>query len=334
MQVLDQCLDGLKYGCPQIHLNLTTYPLLVTDSPEPGYVTLAAAMAAGYVSIREVDEAGSVPSLLLKNSGSNPILVLDGEELIGAKQNRIANCTILAPAHDTITIPVSCVEAGRWSYDSDEFNVSDRAQFMDARRAKMAKVSESLHYDGLRDADQHDVWAKINEKAARMEVQSQTGAMADLYEQHGHSIQTYVDAFTAVDGQVGAVFAVGRRIEGMELFNADRTFGELLPKIVRSYAIDAMERPLKSFEANVSAAPRFVQGTKRAHAETYRAVGLGTDLRLRGHGIIAAGLIYEDSIVHLAAFAAPATYQRTDGEDDTSDRLERFLARRRFDRAA
>ena len=42
----------------------------------------------------------------------------------------------------------------------------------------------------------------------------------------------------------------------------------------------------------------------RAHAETYPAVGLGTDLRLRGHGVIAAGLIYEESIVHLAAFAA------------------------------
>ena len=42
MQVLDECLDSLKYGQPRVYLNLTTYPLLVTDSPEPGYVTLAA----------------------------------------------------------------------------------------------------------------------------------------------------------------------------------------------------------------------------------------------------------------------------------------------------
>ena len=52
MQALKQCLDGLKYGQAQTHLNLTTYPLLVTDSPTPGYVTLATAMAAGHVSIR------------------------------------------------------------------------------------------------------------------------------------------------------------------------------------------------------------------------------------------------------------------------------------------
>ncbi len=334
MQVLDNCLDGLKYGCPQTHLNLTAYPLLVTDSPEPGYVTLAAAMAAGHVSIREVDEAGAVPVLLLENTGPNPILVLDGEELLGAKQNRIANCTILAPAHDTIEIPVSCVEAGRWSYDSEEFDVSNRAQFMDARRAKMAKVSESLRDVGERDADQCEVWAKIGEKASRMEVNSRTGAMSDIYEQHIHSIQAYVDAFTSIDGQVGAVFAVGQRVEGMELFDVDRTFGELLPKIVRSYAIDAMERPLEESAPDLSASPRFVQRIARAHAETYPAVGLGTDLRLRGHGVIAAGLIYEESIVHLAAFAAPAVYQRTDGEERASDRLERFLSRRRFDKAA
>jgi hypothetical protein len=213
-------------------------------------------------------------------------------------------------------------------------NVSDRAQFMDARRAKMDKVSASLRNLGERDADQGEVWSKIDEKSERMAVHSRTAAMSDIYEQHINSIQNYVDAFTAVDGQVGAVFAVGRRIEGMELFDADRTFGELLAKIVRSYAIDAMERPLESVEPNLSAAPRFVQRIKRAHAETYRAVGLGTDLRLRGHGIIAAGLIHEECIVHLAAFAAPAVYRRTDGEERASDRLERFLARRRFDRAA
>jgi len=332
MQVLVDCLEGLKYGQPQTHLNLTACPLLVADSPEPGYVTLTAAMAAGHVSIREVSDAGAVPVLLLENSGPNPILVLDGEELIGAKQNRIANCTILAPAHESIRIPVSCVEAGRWSYDSDEFDVSDRAQFMDARRAKMEKVSASLHCYGERDADQGEVWAQVDAKAARMGVRSRTRAMADIYARHEKSVQGYVDAFAAAKGQVGAVFAVGSRIEGLELFDADRTFGELLPKIIRSYAIDAMERPLEWTVPELSAPPRFVQRIAHASAETYQAVGLGTDLRLRGHGIVAAGLIHEERIVHLAAYAAPATYQHTDGR--SSDRLEGFLARRRFDRAA
>ena len=339
MQVLDDCFAGLKYGRPLNHLNLTAYPLLVADAPEPGYVTLATAMATGHASIREVDEAGSVPVLLLENTGPNPILVLDGEELIGAKQNRVANCTILAPGHDTIEIPVSCVEADRWSYDGAagedrEFDLSDRALFMDGRRAKMGKVSASLRDRGDYDADQSEVWANIDNKAERMAVRSPTRAMSDIYTEHGVSVQGYVNAFGATGGQVGAVFAVGRRVEGLELFDADRTFAELLPKIIRSYAIDAMERPLEWVAPDLSAAPGFVQRIANGTAETYPAVGLGTDLRLRGNGIIAAGLIHDERIVHLAAFAAPAAYRESDDFNRSSGRLVRMLARHRHNRAA
>jgi len=332
MQILDQCLDGLKCGHPQTHLNLTAYPLLVAESPAPGYVTLAAAMAAGHVSVREVSDAGAVPYLLLENNGPNPILVLDGEELVGAKQNRVTNCTILAPAHETTRIPVSCVEAGRWHYDSAEFDVSDCAMYAEGRRAKMENVSESLRSFGDRDGGQGDVWARIDAKAARMRSQSATSAMADIYEQNRLNLQDYVTTFEAVEGQVGAVFAVGRRIEGLELFDADRTVAELLPKIVRSYAIDAMERPLDEIESDPAAAPRFVKHVANTHAEAYPAVGLGTDLRLRGHGVIAAGLLHEEQVVHLAAFAAPGDESHTDGE--SSDRLRNFLSRQRFRRAA
>ena len=332
MQILDQCLDGLKYGLPQTHLNLTAYPLLVAESPEPGYVTLASAIAAGHVSVREVSDEGAVPFLLLENTGPNPILVLDGEELVGAKQNRVANCTILAAAHETTRIPVSCVEAGRWRYDSEEFNVSDRAMYAEGRRAKMENVTASLRERGDYDADQMDVWDRIDAKAARVRSHSPTRAMADIYEQHQRNLQDYVTAFAAAEGQVGAVLAVGRRVEGLELFDADRTFAELLPKIVRSYAIDAMERPLDPIEPDPATAPRFVKHVANTHAELYPAVGLGTDLRLRGHGVIAAGLIHDDNVVHLAAFAAPGDESRTD--DEESDRLRRFLSRKRNRRAA
>jgi len=68
-----------------------------------------------------VFEAGSVPELLVKNLAPSPVLILDGEELIGAKQNRIVNLTILVAAGQTLRIPVSCVEAGRRVHRSREF---------------------------------------------------------------------------------------------------------------------------------------------------------------------------------------------------------------------
>jgi len=61
--------------------------------------------------ITEVTESGSVPFLQVANGADRPLLLLDGEELIGAKQNRILNTTVLVAGHTEVTIPVSCVES-------------------------------------------------------------------------------------------------------------------------------------------------------------------------------------------------------------------------------
>jgi hypothetical protein len=45
-------------------------------------------------------------------------LLLDGEQLVGAKQNRIPNMIVLVAAQTEVTIPVSCVEQGRWGYQA------------------------------------------------------------------------------------------------------------------------------------------------------------------------------------------------------------------------
>jgi hypothetical protein len=83
---------------------LIVISLLAGERDEPGGLTLAEAGEA--VTIEEVSEGGDVPTVLL----------LDGEELIGAKQNRVLNTTVLVAAHSRLTIPVSCVEQDRWAY--------------------------------------------------------------------------------------------------------------------------------------------------------------------------------------------------------------------------
>jgi hypothetical protein len=88
--------------------------------------------------VTEVSAIGGVPELKLINDADRPVLLLDGEELVGAKQNRILNVTVLAGAHSTIVIPVSCVEAGRWHHLSAEFAPSDRAHFATGRAAPAA----------------------------------------------------------------------------------------------------------------------------------------------------------------------------------------------------
>ncbi len=70
------------------------------------------------LKVVETFEEGVVPEIVLAHSAEQPVLIFDGEELVGARQNRIVNLTILVPAKTALRIPLSCVEAGRWSFRS------------------------------------------------------------------------------------------------------------------------------------------------------------------------------------------------------------------------
>jgi hypothetical protein len=171
MSIIQGLLKTVEIGSSTTFENLTMYPLLGTSEQKLEYITLDEALAARTASVTEVSESGSVPDLLFRNDGDIPVLLLDGEELIGAKQNRVLNLSILAPANKTITIPVSCVEAGRWSRRSPEFQSSGRAMYARGRAAKSGQVSMSMR-SGHSRSNQSEVWRDISEKAERMSVAS------------------------------------------------------------------------------------------------------------------------------------------------------------------
>ncbi|MCP4505108.1 MAG: hypothetical protein GY826_01775, partial [Fuerstiella sp.] len=164
METISDTLKGLSLGQPTTFLNLTLFPLQGNKSFERDYITLREAVRTKTASVQVISEEGSVPRLLLKNTGTKPVLILDGEELIGAKQNRTANVTILAPAGKTVHIPVTCVEAGRWGYRSREFKPSKQMHFHAGRKRKMASVHESMKRTGSHVADQGAVWEDISLK--------------------------------------------------------------------------------------------------------------------------------------------------------------------------
>ena len=79
-----------------------------------------------------------MPDLRVINETPHHILLFDGEELKGAKQNRILNTTILIAAGTSLDVPVSCTEQGRWSYDSAEFGSSGSLAHAGRRKRKSA----------------------------------------------------------------------------------------------------------------------------------------------------------------------------------------------------
>ncbi len=94
-------------------------PMLSPYAVAANYLTLDQVLTEGLIEVSDVSESGSVPELKVINKAAKMVLILDGEELVGAKQNRIVNTTILVAVRCTMVIPVSCVEQGRWTIRYD-----------------------------------------------------------------------------------------------------------------------------------------------------------------------------------------------------------------------
>ena len=307
--------------------NLTMFAIEGAMDGELDYLMLADAMRLEVARVSEISDGGSVPELLFENSADLPVLIFDGEELVGAKQNRTVNLTILAPAGKTIKIPVSCVEAGRWRHESAHLEMSDRHHFARGRAAKNASVSRSMRRDGSRRSDQRSVWADISAKASRMEAPSATQAMAEIFDRHRTSLESFVEAFAHGEKQTGGLFAIGSEIVGLDLFDRRTTFAAMLPKLVRSYAIDALEAEREDDErAKKKDARAFLGKLCEAEILDYDAVGLGSDLRLTSPGIVGGGLAVDGCLVHLAAFAADAGAGTSESD---AGNMARMSSRRR-----
>ena len=315
MHPVQSFLSGARPSEPLSCGGLAVFPLQSPVDAKVDYLLLGEALAANLVSVREVSESGSVPELFVENHADRPVLIIDGEELIGAKQNRVANLTLLVPAAKTTTIPVSCVEAGRWSRQSQEFALAERLEFARGRAEKLASVHQSMRSTGGRRSDQGRVWRNIAEKAANMGAESATSAMSAIYEKHSRGLDELVRQFQALEGQSGAVFAIGNSVCGLDAFDKPSTFATLLPKLVRSYGIDAME-----LGVNHEAAPAiedvsaFLKNLAAGKIEEHPAVGLGDDIRIEARDVIAGGLVAESSLLHLAAFNEPRRRNENAGD--------------------
>ncbi len=121
---LKQHLAALVFGPAQSYRNISILPIVAGLNHSPDYLTLGEAASTHQVSITETSQAGSVPELLVLNAAEKAVLLLAGEELAGAKQNRVLNTTILLREKSQTRIPVSCTENGRCSYSSPALRAS------------------------------------------------------------------------------------------------------------------------------------------------------------------------------------------------------------------
>jgi len=306
MWTLQEEFSGIETGPSTQFRNLILFPLVRRNTPARplDYLLLEDGIAQGKVRVTEVHAGGSVPELRLQNNADLPVLMVDGEELVGAKQNRVLNLTILAPAKQVTVIPVSCVEAGRWGMSWADLKTADYLMYSLGRGERLAQVTESMRSNGTRKSDQQAVWRNIAAKAARLKASSPTGAMSAIFESQASSLEEFTRAFTWQEDQCGVAFAIGGRVLGLEIFDHPEVMRRFFQKLVRSYALDALDADPSAHEpASVEAACALVTQIGAAQSFAEQAVGLGKDVRFNGPETCGAALWAQERYVHICSFA-------------------------------
>jgi hypothetical protein len=298
-------LNHLTLGTKQSYRNMAVFPLLCDRECSSDYLLLDEALEENLIAITEVDESGTVPELKVENRSEKNLLILDGEELVGAKQNRIVNVTIFIAAHTTLTIPVSCVEQGRWSYQSRRFTSKERIMPSRMRMKKSAAVYNSLLNDGSFTANQSETWDMINEKLSAHSVDSATASMGDIYDQEQDVIDDYMKHFSALDNQAGMVVMINNQVIGSDCFARHGTLRRTFPKLVKSYVLDAIDadEKKKKYLSSSQKATFFLEDVGNCLVKERPSISLGTDIRLVSQKVIGSALSVDDEVVHLTAFA-------------------------------
>jgi len=238
--VVVNALGRLALGPAQTHRNIVVFPLLGLDAGPAPYLTLSGALASHCLTVTEISRGGSVPELKVVSQSDRPILLLDGEELVGAKQNRVLNTTILLREKAETNIPVSCVEQGRWSYVSAEFAASGAVMSRRGRVSKVQSVSESLAAEAQFKSDQGQVWEEVAALQARAGMASDTGAMQDVFQARASELDACVATFVTVPGQTGLLVVIDGEVAGLDSVAHADSYAELHSKLLQSYLIDAL----------------------------------------------------------------------------------------------
>lgn len=290
---------NVRVGEPIRHEALSVFPLFSdTSGGAVPYVLADEALADESLIVEEVSESGAVSELLVENRGDVRVLFIEGEELIGAKQNRILNTSVLVAAGSKTKIPVSCVEAGRWRYKSRQFRSSGSHSPADVRYAVASSVGAAVKKRRGHTSDQGKIWNKIDALCAKLGVTSKTSAMSDAFESHEDQVSKYRKTAKYVDGATGVAFAVGERVVTVDLYDKPSTCQKLWDRLLSGVVLDAIRAGKTKQHAQVQDVEQLIGATCDAKWDEVNAAGEGEEYRAEFADDYASALTFEETVVH------------------------------------
>lgn len=300
--------------------NLTVFPVAASKSYDAAeFLTLDEGLRSGDVVVTEAGQArglirrrptdssvirpiggADVNRLVLVNNSKRPLLLLAGEIVTGGKQDRVIGKDRIVPAEsDPVDLSVFCVEPGRWvaANGKDHFTVGGIGGGVFAAPAVRASAMDAKN--------QQQVWDNVQRSKQAMETVvtgenaaavSSTTSYAQVMD--NKEVQQKVDSvaqpvqhdYDSVIHQlrdkkaVGVVVAVNGEIVWADIFASTQLLQKYWPKLVRSYAAEAVVTRAKGGEANLKDAENFLGDLEGRHETAETEPGIYRQTEIIGAG--------------------------------------------------
>jgi hypothetical protein len=266
-------------------------------------------------------ESAEVNRLVLINNSKRPLLLLAGEIVTGGKQDRvIGKDRIVPPESDPVDLSVFCVEPGRWVATSDHFGASE-----DTYRVGGAvhgavpgtmMAQPSVRAKAMGDKDQNQVWAEVRKQQQAMTTVEVTGGAPIASTQEIQATTSYARVMENKDVKekvdeiakpieqnyqslikqlrdrkaVGVVVAVNGRIIWADIFASTELLEKYWPKLVRSYASEAVVSRAKGGEVSTKQAEAFLDDMEGRRETIESEPGVYRHTEVNGDGFKAFSL--------------------------------------------
>jgi hypothetical protein len=306
-------LAGTKMLAPIQVDSLTLTPIVTdgaapkVDKPRIDVLVLDEAMATKKVRIKE-NASESVNNLTFINKSEQPVFILAGEVIIGGKQDRIIGTNTIIPANTTQTVPVFCVEHGRWDNSGTEFT-----------------TAKALAHGRLRGkasfANQAEVWDEVSVKNGSRNTKNSTDTYRTVAQQQSDgSLKTWQkkvdEALAKVPAadranMVGYVVALNGKVATVDMFQSPQLFKKLEPKLIKSYVTEAVDVvAAKEVKAPTKEMVfEFIADAEKANEEVQFSTKAAASRRKSGMKTGKSTVHFADDEASPEAAAPPAVYQ-------------------------
>ena len=300
---MDTLTAQLTLGEPQVVGPLAVFPVF---GPPPvfEYRAFSAAIEHG-AFVKELEQGASVNRLLVGNPTDSAFLLYEGEQVIGAQQDRAMDSNVLVGVGAQIEVPVSCVEAGRWDgrRHNEHFAPAPHADDPSLRRVKRESALRSTEQGLAGRPAQGEVWDEVGSRLRHFGVDSQSSKFGDLFEQRRGEIGALADDIEPVTDQVGALACVGGAPIALDVVGRPEVFAALHDRLVRGYSLDAISAgPARGEIADPTVAGAFLARALTASRRMVDTPGLGEARTLVGPRIVGSSLSHAGELVALCAF--------------------------------